>query len=53
MNFGAVFEKEHFLSFFAARVVDIVEDKVLYDLMSGNSLQRYQHNIRVAKFLFQ
>lgn len=53
INFDAVFEKEHGLSFPVARMVDIVEDMASFDFLSGISFQTCQRYIRVAKFIFQ
>lgn len=53
MNFSAAFGKEHGMCFLAARIVDIVEDVISSDLLTGNSSQTYWHYIWVAKFLYQ
>lgn len=41
INFGAAFEKEHGISFLAARIVDIIEDRVLSDFHTSNCRQKY------------
>lgn len=53
INFSAVFEKEHGVSFLPASIAGIVENMVSSDLLSGNSSQTYQCYIQVANFFLQ
>lgn len=53
MIFSASFEEDHGESFLAAGMVDFVEHMVFPDLLSGNSPQKYQRYMRVAKLLLQ
>lgn len=53
INFSAAFEREHDVSFLAARMADVVKDIISSDFLTDNSPQIYQHYIRVAKFLFR
>lgn len=50
INFSAVFENEHGVSLFAARIVDIVEGMVSSDFLFRISPRTYQRYIQVAKF---
>lgn len=51
--FSASFEKAHCGSFLAAQMNNIVEDMFSFNFLSGNSIQTYQHHIRVAKSFLQ
>lgn len=53
LNFSPAFDKEHGMSFLAARIVDIVDDMHLFDHLTDDSPHTYQVIIQVAKFLFQ
>lgn len=53
INYSAVFEKEHGVSFVAARKLDIAEYMVLSDSLSGNRPKTYPRDIWVAKFYLQ
>lgn len=51
--FSAAFGKMRGVFFFAARIVDIIEDIVLSDMLSCNSSQMSQLYIPVGKFPLQ
>lgn len=53
MNFSAELQKERIVFCLAALMVDIVENIVSPDFLSGNSPQTYQCNIRMVKFFLQ
>lgn len=52
-NFSATFEREHGVSFPAARIVDIVEEMVSFNFLTGNGNQIYQRYILLANFVLQ
>lgn len=51
VDLSATLEKEHGVSFHAAAMMDVVEIVVLFNFLTINSSQTYQHNTHVAKFL--
>lgn len=53
MKFSAAFEKKHGGCFLVARMVDIIEVMILYDLLTWKGSWTEQSNTKVAKFLFQ
>lgn len=52
MNCSAASVKEHGASFLAARLLDIVDGIVLFNVLTGDSRQIYKHYIRGVKFFF-
>lgn len=53
MTFSAAFEKEHGGTSFDTQIIDIVDNMIKSNFVTGNSRQTYQGYILVKKFLFQ